>query len=199
MDLLPVGYFFSFREKNFWPVCSFWVTTQCLAFSFSSQETSWIFDTSCQDLGNNPWQGSQGFERFLKIVQRNPKIFRTSLQQNRKYPRYWQKKQILHQSNTKSIDIYKQLFLNTRKRGYPRVCFHLNLNLASQKKSEAKINWNKVGAKMKHIGMRIMVQTSSIKVCDFFNLFRVYWWIDFELEEILAMFPPPSCRNLDPR
>ena len=29
-------------------------------------------------------------------------------------------------------------------------------------------------AKIKHIGMKIMLQTSSVKMCDVFNLFRVY-------------------------
>ena len=66
------------------------------------------------------------------------------------------------------------------------------------KKNEANINWNKIGAKMEDVGMKIMVQTSSVKLCDFFNLFRVYRWINFVLEKILPMLPPPSAWSLDP-
>ena len=46
-------------------------------------------------------------------------------------------------------------------------------------------------------GPDIMVQTSSVKLCDFFNLFRVYKWIDFALE-VLSKLLSPSSRNLDP-
>ena len=52
-------------------------------------------------------------------------------------------------------------------------------------------------AKIKHIGTKIMVQTSSVKMCDFFDLFRLYKWIDFALENVLSKLPPPSARNLD--
>ena len=37
------------------------VINQCLASWFSCQEFFWIFDISCQDLGNYSWQGSQDF------------------------------------------------------------------------------------------------------------------------------------------
>ena len=93
---------------------------------------------------------------------------------------------------------YKQLYLKNQKEGYSCVCFYLNLNLAWPEKKETKINWNKMEAKMKQFGMKIIVQTSSVKMCDFFNLFRVYKWIDFVLEKILSMLPPPIARNLDP-
>ena len=36
-------------------------------------------------------------------------------------------------------------------------------------------------------------------MCDlFFDLFRVYKWIDFALEKFLPKLPPPSARNPDP-
>ena len=41
----------------------------------SYQGKSWIFDISCQDLGKNFRQRSQIFARFLKIVERNTRIF----------------------------------------------------------------------------------------------------------------------------
>ena len=53
-------------------------------------------------------------------------------------------------------------------------------------------------AKIKHIGMKIMVKFSSVKLCDFFDLFRVYKLIDFALEKVLSKLPPPSARNPDP-
>ena len=37
------------------------------------RDNSWIFEISCQDLGNYSWQGSQDFARFFKIVERNPR------------------------------------------------------------------------------------------------------------------------------
>ena len=48
---------------------------QCLASWFSCQEISWIFNSSCQYLGNYSWQGSRDFASFFKIVERNPKKF----------------------------------------------------------------------------------------------------------------------------
>ena len=53
-------------------------------------------------------------------------------------------------------------------------------------------------AKIKHIGTKTVVQTSSVKMCDFFDLFRVYKWIDFALEKVLSRLPPPSARNPNP-
>ena len=52
--------------------------------------------------------------------------------------------------------------------------------------------------KIKHIGTKTMVQTSSVKMCDFFDLFRVYESNDFALEKVLSKLPPPSAGNLDP-
>ena len=43
-----------------------------------------------------------------------------------------------------------------------------------------------------------MVQTSSVKMGYFFDLFRVYKWIDFALEKVLSMLRPSSPRNLYP-
>ena len=56
----------------------------------------------------------------------------------------------------------------------------------------------KMEAKIKHIGMKIMVQTSSVKMCNFFDIFRVHKWIYFALKKVSSMLPPPSARNLDP-
>ena len=84
------------------------------------------------------------------------------------------------------------------KRGYSCVCFYLNLTTWPGQKNEAKVNWNKMEAKMEHIWMKIMVQTSSVKLCGFFILFRVYRWINFVMEKIFSMLPPMSARNLDP-
>ena len=53
-------------------------------------------------------------------------------------------------------------------------------------------------AKIKHIGTKLMVQTSSVEVSDFFDLFRVYKSIDFALEKVLSKLPPPSARSPDP-
>ena len=52
-------------------------------------------------------------------------------------------------------------------------------------------------AKIKHIGTKTMVQTPSVKICDFFDLFRVYKRIDFALEKLLSKLPPPSATNPD--
>ena len=38
----------------------------------------------------------------------------------------------------------------------------------------------------------------NVKLFDFFNLSRVYRWIDFALEKIFSMLPQPSAKNLDP-
>ena len=35
-------------------------------------------------------------------------------------------------------------------------------------------------------------------MCDFFDLFRVYKWIDFALQKVLSKLPPPGARNLGP-
>ena len=35
-------------------------------------------------------------------------------------------------------------------------------------------------------------------MCDFFDLYRVYKWIDFALEEVLSKLLPPSASNPDP-
>ena len=43
-----------------------------------------------------------------------------------------------------------------------------------------------------------MVQTSSVKMCDFLNFFRVHKRVNFALEKILSMLPPLSAGNLDP-
>ena len=51
-------------------------------------------------------------------------------------------------------------------------------------------------AKIKHNGLKIMVQTSSVTMCYFKNL-QVYNSIDFALE-VSSMFAPPTTRNLDP-
>ena len=51
------------------------VTTQCLVSWFSCPEISWIFEISCQDLGNYSWESSQDFARFFKIVESNPRKF----------------------------------------------------------------------------------------------------------------------------
>ena len=53
-------------------------------------------------------------------------------------------------------------------------------------------------AKIIHIGTKIMIQTSSAKMCDFVDLFWVYKWIDFALEKVLSELSPPSARNPDP-
>ena len=55
-------------------------------------------------------------------------------------------------------------------------------------------------AKIKHIRMKKMVQTSSVKCVSviFCDLFRVYKWIDSAVEKILFMLPPPTAINLDP-
>ena len=51
------------------------VPSQCLASWFSCQEISWIFEISCQGLGDYSWQGSQDFARFFNIVENNPRKF----------------------------------------------------------------------------------------------------------------------------
>ena len=58
-------------------------------------------------------------------------------------------------------------------------------------------------AKIKQSGMKIMLQTSSVKMCDFCDLFRVYKWIDFALEKkfvhvsFLESQKPRSIKNLN--
>ena len=47
-------------------------------------------------------------------------------------------KKVLHQSNTRSINILSAILLENSKRGYSCVCFYLNLNLADQKKLKQK-------------------------------------------------------------
>ena len=59
--------------NSFFTTVSLSVVAQCLASWFSYQENSWIFDTSCKDLGNYSLQGSQDSARFFKIVEWNPK------------------------------------------------------------------------------------------------------------------------------
>ena len=51
------------------------VLTQWLASWFCSEEISWIFDISCQHLGDYSCQGLQDFARFFKTVERNPTQF----------------------------------------------------------------------------------------------------------------------------
>ena len=55
-------------------------------------------------------------------------------------------------------------------------------------------------AKIKHIGMKKMVQTSLVKCVTviFCDLFRVYKWIDSAVEKFLSMLPPLTARNQDP-
>ena len=53
-------------------------------------------------------------------------------------------------------------------------------------------------AKIKYIGTKTVVQTSFVKMCDFFDLFRVYKRVDFVLEKVLSKLPPPRTRNPDP-
>ena len=44
------------------------VISQCLAFWFSYQAKSWIFETSCQYLGNYSSRDMQDFARFFQMV-----------------------------------------------------------------------------------------------------------------------------------
>ena len=118
------------------------------------------------------------FARFCKIFQdrgkKSKKIFGVLGNKSRNNQNLGKRnKKVLHQSNTRSIDILKAIILENSRTGYLCVCFYLNLNLAWPLKKEAKINWNKMEAKIKHFGMKIMVPTSSVKMCDFLELFWV--------------------------
>ena len=88
------------------------VQTQCLRrLGFlAKKKNSWIFDISCQDLGNYCWQGSQDFSRSWKEVQEN---FWNSWQENQEYPRSWQETQ--ESLASKLYKIYRYLINN-----YPR-------------------------------------------------------------------------------
>ena len=55
-----------------------------------------------------------------------------------------------------------------------------------------------MGAKIKHIGINVMVETSSVKMCDFFNRFRVYKRSDFALKKTCSCCLHPVLQNLDP-
>ena len=59
------------------------------------------------------------------------------------------------------------------------------------------LKYNFASYSTENLGMKIIIQTSSVKLFDFFNLFWVYR-INSVLEKILSMLPPPSARNLDP-
>ena len=104
----------------------------------------------------------------------------------------------LHQNNTRSIDILLAIIIENSKKGLLLRVLLSEPQLSLIKNNEAKINWNKMEAKMKQIGTKTMVQTSSVKTCDFSDLFRVYKWIDFALEKFVSKLPPPSARNPDP-
>ena len=65
---------------------------------------------------------------------------------------------------------YKQFensFENSKRELLLRVLLS-EAQLGLAKKNEAKIHWNKMEAKIKHIGMKIMVQTFFVEMCDFF-------------------------------
>ena len=112
-----------------------------LASWFSSQDNFWIFDISCQDLGNYSWQSSQDFARFFKIMETNPRKILDFLARKarifkilaRKPRKFWIK---VIQDLLMS---YKQLSLKTQKGLLLRV--HLSEpQLGLTKKIEAKLN-----------------------------------------------------------
>ena len=53
-------------------------------------------------------------------------------------------------------------------------------------------------AKIKCIGTKMMVQTYSVEMCDFFHLFSGIQMNRLCVGEVLSKFPPPNARNLDP-
>ena len=183
--------------------CHLWwfmKTPVCLASWFFGQENWWIVAISSQDLGNYSRQSSQDFARFFKIVEKNPRRFLEFLAIKARIFK------ILAKETRKScikviqdlVISQKQLSLKTQERGYSCVCVHLKLNLVWPTKNEAKINWNKMEVKIKYIEMKIMVQTSAVKMYIFLNLLWVYKGIDFALAKILFKLLPLSARNLNP-
>ena len=78
------------------------------------------------------------FARFCKIIQdrakKSKKIFRLLGKKTKNNQDFAKRnKKILHQSNTRFIDILKNYRLKLKK-GYSCVCFYLNLNFAWPKK-----------------------------------------------------------------
>ena len=83
-------------------------------------------------------------------------------------------KKSLSQSNTRFTDILQAIIFENSKKGLLLCVLLSEPQLGLTKKNGAKINWNKIEAKIKQIGIEIMLQTSSVKMFDFFPIFFGY-------------------------
>ena len=118
------------------------IVTHSLASWFSCQEISWIFEISCQDLGNNSWQCSQHSARYFKIVDRNPREFLDKLS---KKPR-----------------ISKILgFLSTILKYLAKCCEHCQEH-SRQENQEAK-QWVTIWCLVKQLVLNLMILPASVK------------------------------------
>ena len=105
---------------------------QCLASWFSSQENSWIFDISCQDLSNYSWQGSQDIAIFFKMVGKNQMKILEFLATKAKITKILagETREFRIKVAQDLLISCNELSLKTQKLGFICVCFYQNLNVA---------------------------------------------------------------------
>ena len=180
------------------------VTTQCLASWFSCRVNSWILTFLAKILANilaKVRKISQDFSRLWKEIQKNSRSF---WQQNQQYPRSCQEKQ--ESLASKKYKIYGYLISNYPWKHKKGLLARVLLSEGPDQKRMKQKNRIILEANMKHIGMKKMVQTSTVKMCKLppskcviFSIF--FGYIDESIlcrKKILSMLPPLSARNLDP-
>ena len=154
-----------------------------------------IDNCSIDNLGNQSWKISEEIAKFFKIVEKKSKFIGVPGNKTKKNQDHGEKQEILA---SKLCKIKRYLINNSSRKLKKRLhlcVFSTKPQLSLTKNNEAKTNWHKMEAQIKHIGMKLMVQTSSVKMCYFFDLFRVYNWYDFALGKSLFQASSTECQK----